>query len=105
MTYYNTTDLNGEELRTRIALAKTQDEKLMTWFCNYPDLKFTRDEVHRSALPAAPVASVVRALNTLMKQREIIKLKEFRMGSMNHRQHLWQLYPRYEREPEQRNLL
>ena len=103
MTYYNTTNLNGEELRARIVLAKTQDAKLMTWFCNYPDRKFTRTEVHRAALPAAPVASVVRALNTLMKEGHIVKLKEFRMGEMKHRQHLWQLTPRY-KEPEQRDL-
>lgn len=102
--YYNTTGLSGTELRTRIANAKNQDDRLLFTMALYQGKKFTRDELHKIALSHALIVSVGRALNTLKKKGYIEKLDEYRMGDHGHRQHLWQIKRPESQTPQQQGL-
>lgn len=101
MSYYNTTGVVNPELRSRMDMAKTQDKKILVFLRAYPNQAFTRDELFRTVLPNARITSVGRSLNTLMKDGLINKIKTFRKGEFNHRQHTWQVALK---EPEQRRM-
>ncbi|WP_394991106.1 hypothetical protein [Emticicia sp.] len=95
--YFNTTNLEGKELQESIRRTLTQDANILQFFRANPTAKLTKYEVLDNLLKAnmihnlTPETSIGRALNTLMRNGYIEKLKEYRVGKYGKRNHLWKL--------------
>lgn len=95
--FFNTTDLEGKELQESIGMAYRQDAKILQFFRANPTAKLTKYEVLDNLLKLnmigsqTPETSIGRALNTLMRNNQIEKLKEYRIGKYGKRNHLWKL--------------
>ena len=95
--FFNTTNLEGKELQESIGKAYRQDAKVLQFFRANPTAKLTKYEVLDNLLQASiidartPETSIGRALNTLMRNNQIEKLKEYRLGKYGKRNHLWKL--------------
>ena len=103
MTYYNTTHQAGEQLKKYQDQTIKQEERLLMFFQDHSDQRFTRAELHKLILQEAPVSSITRGLANLKKQGSIVRTEEQKSGDYGRPQHCWQLAPKD--EPHQRRLL
>lgn len=67
-TFYNTTQESGAELRQSKAKAGAQDELILDYFRQWPDKRFSPEEIHEALFTSrTPLTSIRRAINTLEK--------------------------------------
>ena len=93
MTYYDTTRLVNSELATAKRDAGTQDDLIALFFADHPDRDFTAAEVLAAGvLPeGAPLTSVRRSLNSLMKSGLVEKTRNKRPGVYGKPNYAWKL--------------
>lgn len=104
MTYFNNTNLTGEELEKAQLAAKTQDEKVAIFFAIYPEDEFTGWEILGRVFPrtVTPFTSICRTLDTLHKKGVIEKTGNLiRSGPYDKKCFTWRLK---KEEPEQLSL-
>ena len=92
MTYYNTTNITGEQLKHAWADAKTQEDKIMVLFMKYPETLFMPFEVRGKVFDHnTPVTSVRRALTNLTDAGKLIKTGTQKSGEYEKQCHCWKL--------------
>jgi hypothetical protein len=102
MTYFNTTSESGSKLQKYRVKAQNQDDLVLEFFeKNYP-AGWTPSEVHRYALPAAPITSVRRSITTLTEAGKLDKTMNKRKGVYGRPEHIWM--PRLRPNPAQGSL-
>ncbi len=93
--YFNTTHLTGENLSKAKLQSGKQEDKMLSFFQDYPNNSFTRHEVRDYMIQQkriheiTPESSIGRSLNTLMREHKIVKLSAMRMGKYGKPNHLW----------------
>lgn len=92
VTYYNTTELSGSDLKTATEQAQGQDERVLDHFKAHPSDYLTPDEVLEAIFTSSvPITSVRRSMNTLTKGLFLEKTKFFKMGRYGKLTHTWKL--------------
>ncbi len=79
--FHNKTGLKGEDLKSKIETATTQQENVENIFRQYSDLSFTRDEICEKLPDCYPV-SVGRCITNLKNEGVLEKTKVRRMGHL-----------------------
>jgi len=94
MAYYNTTRIEGNDLRRAHRQTETQQEKILSFFKKHWIMAFTPFDVQAECLPDAPITSVRRAITNLTDDNRLVKLQEYKIGKHGKRNHKWQyLFP------------
>jgi Fe2+ or Zn2+ uptake regulation protein len=90
--FYNTTHLEGNELKTRRISAGRQCNLILNFFKENPQGYFTPFEVSQYCnLHGAPITSIRRALNTLTQEGFLVKTDRMREGDYGVQNHTWKL--------------
>jgi Fe2+ or Zn2+ uptake regulation protein len=90
--FYNTTHLEGNELKTRKISAGRQCSLILNFFKENPSGYFTPFEVAQyTNLHGAPITSVRRALNTLTQEGLLVKTDRMKEGTYGVQNHTWKL--------------
>ena len=93
MSYYNTTSLEGSDLKHTWAKTATQDEVVLAVFVTNKTVVFTpheiqsilRDDYER----LYPITSVRRSINTLTEREALIKTTTKRKGPWGASNYCW----------------
>ena len=72
MSYYNTTNLNGADLKKSTGRAESQTEKILRFFLANPDWSFTPAMIHK-VFNDILLTSVRRSMSDLTKSGDLIK--------------------------------
>lgn len=91
MTYHNTTNLKGLELKNRKSKAGSQDKKILEFFLDNPSIHFAPFEVRNQAKLNCPLTSVRRSLNSLAGLDKITKTDKKKMGQYGMMVHTYKL--------------
>ena len=97
MTYYNTTELAGDELKKAWSDAETQELKILVLFREHPRVTFTPFEVMRHVFPdgRTPITSVRRAITNLTDSGALVKTPHQREGEYGKVCYCWRLNRSY----------
>lgn len=87
--FYNTTHETGDTLTERKARAAAQDAAVLALYRKHGELGPW--QVHALLGSRWPITSIRRAINTLTKRDELVKLAKYRIGAEGAREHLWAL--------------
>ena len=94
MSYYNTTELNNEELKNNWIKTAKQDELILLIFLKNRKVIFTPHEIQKMLRDdyekLYPITSVRRAINTLTKIEALEKTKYKRKGPYGASNYCWQ---------------
>ena len=91
MTYHNTTESTGDELRHYRERARTQDEQVLSWFTVY-EQEATPSEIWRVVFnESVPLTSVRRSLTNLTNNGDLEKTSEQRKGPYGRPEFVWRL--------------
>ena len=88
--YYNTTNLNGADLKKSTGRAESQTEKILRFFLAHPDRAFTPAEVYR-AMDGFLLTSVRRSMSDLTKSGDLIKTDTQALGQFGSANYKWML--------------
>ena len=93
MSYYNTTSLEGNDLKHTWAKTATQDEVVLAVFVTNKTVVFTPHEI-QSILrddyeKLYPITSVRRSINTLTEREALIKTTTKRKGPWGASNYCW----------------
>lgn len=92
MTFYNTTNLTGDNLKDSHERAKTQDEKIIEFFRRYPDVNYTPFEVQeRLKMWQTPITSIRRSITNLTDTGLLEKTDIQRQGMYGKANYAWRL--------------
>lgn len=92
MSYYNTTNLEGEDLAEAKSQARTQQDRILTFFEEHPGALFTPFEVREGAeMHQTPITSVRRAMTNLTDDGELVKTELTRLGKFGANNYTWRL--------------
>lgn len=91
MTYYNTTNSEGAELRQYQAGADSQEARILEWLRGAANTStFTPSEVHRRCFHGSvPLTSVRRAMTNLANAGQLSKTSEQRDGPYGRPEYAW----------------
>ena len=79
--YYNTTNLNGDNLKQEVSNTRTQEEKILRFYTLYDKIAITPDFVWQQLFyEKIPITSVRRGITNLTKQGKLIKTEETGVG-------------------------
>ena len=87
--YYNTTNLNGADLKKSTGRAESQTEKSLRFFLAHPDRAFTPAEVYK-AMDGFLLTSVRRSMSDLTKW-QLIKTDSQALGNFGSANYKWML--------------
>lgn len=90
--YFNTTNIDGNELFKAIEGAENQNKKVLAIFkaLNRPISPTQLEEIYLEFTGSPiPRSSVARALNTLTNTGELIKTNKHRLSKFKRREYLW----------------
>lgn len=90
-TYYNTTNLSGDELKEKEKKVSTQEQAILKLFQRNPGKDFTPSEVLAILELQCPITSVRRAITNLTMQGELTRLNKKRMGDYGMNTYCWKL--------------
>ena len=76
MSYYNTTNLNGADLKKSTGRAESQTEKILRFFLAHPRKSFTPIQVWAANNSISLLTSVRRSMSDLTKSGDLIKTEE-----------------------------
>ena len=88
--FYNTTNLNGTDLKKSRGRAESQTEKILRFFLAHPDRAFTPAEVYR-AMDGFLLTSVRRSMSDLTKSGDLIKTDSRALGNFGSANYKWAL--------------
>ena len=89
MTYYNTTNVQGDLLAEYKSKAKTQNEKIEELFRTRRRFLMTPSFVQKTILPNAPVTSIRRAMTNLTELGHLEKTDKTFKGPYGRPEHAW----------------
>tara|TARA_S200002703_G_C3702844_1_gene215870 strand:- start:218 stop:502 length:285 start_codon:yes stop_codon:yes gene_type:complete len=79
--YYNTTNLNGDNLKQEVSNTRTQEEKILRFYTHYNEIPIAPDFVWEELFKKRiPITSVRRGITNLTKQGKLIKTEETGIG-------------------------
>jgi hypothetical protein len=84
--YYNTTNLNGSDLKKSTGRAESQTEKILRFFLANPWAYFTPLDIHRAT--GILLTSVRRSISDLTKSDDLVKTEKQCMemyGAINYK--------------------
>jgi hypothetical protein len=91
-TYYNTTELSGDELKEKHFKAECQSDKILKYFrkINKP---MTPSDIHMNLFDGhTPITSVRRAMSNLTNQLGLLeKTKGQKIGMYGSKEYFWEL--------------
>ena len=90
-TYHNTLNETGNQLLYSKARARSQQERILAFFCCYPGQYFTPFDIQRRVLPGAPITSIRRAITNLQQAGQLDKTGIMVMGDHGKNNHCWKL--------------
>ena len=90
MSFYNTINLNGADLKKSTGRAESQTEKILRFFLAHPDRAFTPAEVYR-AMDGFLLTSVRRSMSDLTKSSDLIKTDSQALGQFGSANYKWML--------------
>ena len=91
-SFHNTINLNGSSLDRAEDKAKTQEERVLAFFCGVGDREYTPDEVLMFVFnDSIPITSVRRAMTNLANDGYLKKTEIMRPGQYGKRTHAWRL--------------
>jgi len=93
MTFYNTTNEKGDQLKTSEQKTKTQDDIVMDFFQANRAHRFTPNNVQALALPDAPLTSVRRSITNMTEDGLLEKTDTKREGRYGMPNYCWRLAP------------
>ena len=91
MTYYNTTNLSGNELSESKVKAFSQEEIIYSFMKDNENLMFTPFEINKIVLPNCPITSIRRAMTNLTNRNKLEKTEYCRNGDYNKKNYLWKI--------------
>jgi len=91
MSYYNTTNLNGADLKKSRGRAESQTEKILRFFLANPDRAFTPAEIDRAMDGYFLLTSIRRSMSDLTKSGDLIKTEEQGIGHFRAPNYKWTL--------------
>jgi len=94
MTYYNTNEETGPQLRSSWIQTAKQEELIYQMFVWNPTLGFSPEDIELRCLDlnkAWPITSIRRAINTLTKAGKLTKTDELQKSSYGKNAHIWRL--------------
>jgi len=93
MTYYNTTGLIDEQLRSEWASVANQDQLILALYLrdNNGMTPFQVMNICNIYGRNWPITSIRRAINTLTKAGKLTKTRELRVGDYGKKCHVWRL--------------
>jgi hypothetical protein len=91
--FYNTTNINGNDLLKRQNHARGQCIEIIRFFSRNPQGYFTPFEVQQQipSLMNCPITSIRRAINTLTEANLLIKTDVMKPGEYGADNHCWRL--------------
>ena len=89
--YYNTTNEKDDTLNSSRTKAATQDEIIHEIFVNNAKRFLTPWDIYAMMSDSTPITSIRRAMNTLTKDKKIIKTDRMLMGAYGKKCFSWQL--------------
>lgn len=92
LNFFNTTYLEGSELRQAVSAASKQDDKILIFFKNKPDQEFSPSQIWQVIFDeSTPLTSCRRSLSVLTKKGLLIKTDSQSMGSYGRLEFKWKL--------------
>ena len=94
MTYYNTTNETGPQLRSSWIQTAKQEELIYQMFVWNPGQGFSPEDIELRCLDLGktwPITSIRRAINTLTKTDKLTKTNELQKSSYGKNTHIWRL--------------
>lgn len=91
MTYFNTTNLKGAELKGATEKAKTQKEIILQLFKGSHFKHLSPSGIMRLTNNKWPITSIRRALTNLTHDRLLIKTTDQNLGMYGRPEHIWKL--------------
>jgi len=92
MDYYNTTELEPEQVKRYTKKAVSQDDAILEYFRSHPfDSGLTPSDINNAVLPLAPITSVRRAMTNLTNAGVLVKTSELRTGPYGRPEGVWKL--------------
>ena len=90
--YYNTNDESGTQLTNSRRTALTQEEIILEFFQNNPNLNLSPFDIYESCTDInAPITSIRRAITDLTLQGKLIKTNTMVLGPYRKNVHTWRL--------------
>ena len=91
MSYYNTTNLKGYDLKEARRKTNTQEDRILTFFEKNADKAFSPEEIQTYCMMAnRPLTSVRRAITNLTKEGYLRKTSHMKQGNYGKPVHTWQ---------------
>lgn len=98
-TYYNSTNLSGDELKEKRKNVVGQTAEVLRIFSYNPQVKFTPWEIWDKMGCGAPITSIRRAITNLESSGYLIKLdQKVRSGPYKDFSYTWMLNPNHLRK-------
>ena len=94
MTYYNTVDERGPQLRSSWIQTAKQEELIYQIFVWNPEQGFSPEDIELRCLDLSKtwqITSIGRAINTLTKAGKLTKTDELQKSSYGKNAHIWRL--------------
>ena len=89
--YYNTNEETGQTLRSSRNKSQTQEEIILDFFKNNPNLRLSPFEIQEILELNAPITSVRRAMTNLATNGDLRKTKLMKIGPYGKQVHTWRL--------------
>ena len=90
MSYFNTTNEKGKELKRNHAKAITQDQRIFNIY-NAERVPLTPYDIYIMMGDGTPITSIRRAINTLTAEDKLIKTNIKRKGMYGKLNYAWEL--------------
>ena len=94
MTYYNTNNETGADLRDAWTQTANQNDLIFQLFADNPDQGYSPEDVELRCLDLGktwPITSIRRALHTLTEEGNLTKTSELQKSSYGRNAHIWRL--------------
>ena len=91
MSFYNTTNLSGDNLKEKEKKVSTQEKAILRLFQSNPRRDFTPSEVLAELHLQCPITSVRRAITNLTIAGELTRTNKKRMGDYGMNTYCWRL--------------
>ena len=99
MSYYNTTKQKGEQLKVAWKKTKSQDDKVMEYFCAHGNatpsevwFHFIKHEHHGEILNAVPITSIRRSITNLTSYNMLSKTDNKKEGVYGRPEYVWEIF-------------
>tara|TARA_R110002020_G_scaffold221997_2_gene430306 strand:- start:5309 stop:5584 length:276 start_codon:yes stop_codon:yes gene_type:complete len=90
MSYYNTTNLKGDELKTSHKKTISQEQKILEIFKNH-QIPLSPTDIFSNFFKKTPLTSIRRALSNLTRDGKLEKISKKKIGSYGKPEHCWRL--------------